>query len=78
MKCGPLANDSAVLIFAVALLDASIIFFSSFGVFLIKLPLVNGLDSHTSIRKKIDQYVDRLLHNGMASMHMCHTYLYPP
>ena len=48
LKCGPLANDSAVFIFAVALFNASTIFFNSSGVFLRKLPLTDGLDSHTN------------------------------
>ena len=40
MKCGPLANNSAALIFAVLLFDASTILLNSSGVFLRKLPLV--------------------------------------
>ena len=44
IKCGPLANDSAALILAAVLFDASTILLNSSCVFLRKLPL-DGFDT---------------------------------
>ena len=76
MKCGPLANNSAALIFAALLFDAFTILLNSSGVFLRKLPLVDGFDTRPS--KKI------ISHTCTCSIIIIYytdcmpTYLYPP
>ena len=77
MKCGPLANNSAALIFAALLFDVFTILLNSSGVFLRKLPLVDGFDTRPSKRLY-------LIHVHVYSIIIIYytdcmpTYLYPP
>ena len=75
MKCGPLANNSAALIFAALLFDTSTILLNS-GVFLRKVPLVDGFDTRPS--KKIIAYTCICSIIIIYYTDCMPTYLYPP